>query len=75
MWLCIFSNWSQYCSSGLWGGTNEMKCDHIPILLLERKGNILWSLKIFLEERGSQGGGICEKVLIRLLIESWRPLG
>jgi len=56
-YLCIFSNWSQYCSSRLWGGTNEMKCDHIPILLLERKGNILWSLKTFLEERASQGAG------------------
>ncbi|NIO22134.1 MAG: hypothetical protein GTN76_15750 [Candidatus Aenigmarchaeota archaeon] len=32
-----------------------MKCDHIPILFLEGKGNILWSLHNFLEERGSQG--------------------
>ena len=36
-------------------GTNEMKRDHIPILLLGGKGNILWSLKAFLEEGASQG--------------------
>ena len=29
-----------------------MKCDHIPILLLEGRRNILWSSKTFLEERG-----------------------
>ena len=37
----------------LWdGGLYEMKCDHIPILLLEGKKNILWPSKTFLEERG-----------------------
>lgn len=34
------------------GGTKEMKCNHIPILLLEGKRNIIWSSKTFLEERG-----------------------
>jgi DNA-binding NtrC family response regulator len=29
-----------------------MKCDHIPILLLEGRRNILWSSKTLLEERG-----------------------
>lgn len=29
-----------------------MKCDHISILLLEGRRNILWSSKTFLEERG-----------------------
>jgi len=33
-------------------GTNEMKCNHIPVLLLEGRTNILWSSKTFLEERG-----------------------
>jgi len=29
-----------------------MKCNHVPILLLEGKRNILWSSKTFLEESG-----------------------
>jgi DNA-binding NtrC family response regulator len=29
-----------------------MKCNHIPILLLEGKKNILWPSKTFLEEKG-----------------------
>ena len=29
-----------------------MKCNYIPILLLEGKKNILWSSKMFLEENG-----------------------
>ncbi len=29
-----------------------MKCNHIPILLLEGKRNILWPSKTFLEENG-----------------------
>jgi len=31
-----------------------MKCNHIPILLLEGKRNIVWSSKTFLEEWGYQ---------------------
>jgi DNA-binding NtrC family response regulator len=37
----------------MWGGgLYEMKCNHISILLLEGKRNILWPSKTFLEEKG-----------------------
>ena len=43
------------------GGQHEMKCNHIPILLLEGKRNILWSAKTFLQERGYDVHTACNR--------------